>query len=594
MAIFSNPAHRPVRPSVQVTIDDSRLGASSSDSQKAVVVFGSANGGVPGTLYTVKSYPQAKSIFRGGELLDFIETAWNPSDDYRGAGVIYAMRVENATPATLIKGNVKFTSTLYGQGANKVMVRLEENDLTNTQRLVAQDASTNSVETYDNLGAIMDVQYTGIEAAAQVAIANHQMTIQVGPANDMTAVMTYPLEGGNFDNVGQIVSDINSHIGFSAELKPYGDKNIQSKYLDETTGVDIKHGPATLTSLIGDMIYQTQYSNILNVSLVTDETPDVAVSGVTPTTVTFDEVAQSSPVTTLGNFPNTALSGGSNGSVPGSWASFFNELALDDAPRAYYLVALTPNQAIHAELTAFAQSQSDAGYDMRAVVGGALGESFQKVLARQAALYSGRAVEVGFDAVRRMADGRILTMPAYMATAFVAGLASGLPVGEPITHKTISVDSLVRPYTSDQLDQLHANGVVGAEKIRNLGGSSFRIVSDVTTKNDQNDPVTSQLGLGEIADFLAMALRERLDSQFIGTAIRAQSEDRMKMVVESFFLEEKNAGMIESYSPDDINVAIVGDTANISAVVVPARGLNYIEVGLIFANNDSSTASAQY
>ena len=117
------------RPHTKVIVDTTALGANSSTSQKAVVVFGSAQGGKPGEFYKLTSYAQAKSIFKGGELLDFIEIAWHPSDVVQGAGIIYAMRVDSANQATLTQGNVLFRSYQYGSGANSVSIKLEDGTL---------------------------------------------------------------------------------------------------------------------------------------------------------------------------------------------------------------------------------------------------------------------------------------------------------------------------------------------------------------------------------------------------------------------------------------------------------------------------------
>ena len=583
MAFYAYPNEQLERPHTQVIVDDSQIGSTSSDSQKAVVVMGSANGGKPGVLYAVTSFPQAKNIFRGGEILDFIEAAWNPSESVQGAGTIYAMRVENATQGTLEKGAVSFKSVLYGKDANKVSLKLEDNDLTKTRRLTIISASDNVREVYDNLGPIFNVTYKGTEPSALATITDKTLTIKVGVASSEITVMEYTLSGSTFDKVSSIITDINAHADFSASFIPYGSKNIDSAYLDPIVGGDLKaDGGFTATGLVGDLILNTAYSQLISVGVANVTIPDLKVSGQTADSVTLTQVKQADQVLTLKNFATTNLVGGSNGFVPNTWAPFFHLLGNDDAPRAYYVVTLTPNQAIHAELSAFVNEQSNSGYAMRGIVGGSLGESLAQTMARQTSLYNPRMVLVGFDAELTMTDGRSQAFPAYMATALVAGLASGQPVAEPITYKQLRITKLLRDYDSNQLNQLHVSGVIGAEKVRNIGSTSFRIVSDVTTYNNPDVPVKSELSLGEETDFLGMQLRERLDNLYIGTKVQATSADRMKMSVASFLLEKVNDATIEGYTTDDISVVIIGDRAEISFVVNPSRGLNRINASIIY------------
>lgn len=555
MALIVYPNNKTSRPHTTVTIDDSKIGSTSAPSDKALVVFGSANGGKPGVLYSLSSYSQARSIFQGGELLDFIEMAWDPSSTNNGAGTIYAMRVEEATQAKLTRGPFDFVSNLYGAGANNIRVSLEDNKLTKSKRLSFKQGNTGEV--YDHLGNIFNLQYTGVEGGATVTIADKEMVIKAGPSEATVEVMRYPLkEGGGYETISQIIADINAHEGFTASYIGYGDKNIKSKYLDEVSDIDIKTA-YVVKSLVGDILRQTEFSAIIDVQL--NDTEEALV-----------------------NFPETALIGGSNGVVPTSWADRFQLLALDDSPRAYYVVALTPEASIHSELGSFVNEQTEAGFPLRAIVGGAKGETYAQTVARQESLNNPRVALVGFDAEVRMGDGRTVVQPAYMATAFIAGLASGLPIAEPVTFKDIKVASLTRKLTSDQLDSLTSAGVICAEKARYNTGSTFRLVSNVTTANTPDNPVRSEMALGEETDFLGMELTELFDKKFIGTKTLVSSASAIKMEIQAFLLTKKNAGEIQDYDANNISVVIFEDRADITFVVMPARGLNHISVGIVY------------
>ncbi len=544
------------RPHTRVIVDTTALGANSSTSQKAIVVFGSAQGGQPGEFYKLTSYAQAKSIFKGGELLDFIEIAWNPSEVVQGAGIIYAMRVDSATQATLTKGNVIFNSYQYGSGANSVSIKLEDGTLKGSYKLTAYDNASMSTEVYDNLGVIFQISTTSkAPAFATVEVTSGNLIIKQGTdTGHAVAIANISLK--DVASVNALVTQLSLIDGIQAQIVPYGDKNVKPATITDMKPVDIKAGTANVNALAGDIANQLQYS-----SLVTAKVQSLGAP--------------------IEKFDMTALAGGTNGTVPPSWLSFFNKLRTEDIPYAYYVVPLSPTQTIHSELSSVITDLTTSGYPMRAIVGGALGETIQYTLTRKSVLYSSRVTLVGDDYQVKMADNRILSLPAYMATAFVAGIASGLPQGVAITYKTLRIIKSLRSYTSDQLDQMYNSGVVVAEKVRNVT-TSFRFIGDPTTMNDVNDPVSSKMSLGESTDFLVTELRTNLDNSFIGTSSSSTTANDVKVAVSSFLLVKKNANEIQDYDSSDIVASLLGNTINVAFTVIPAREVEKIIVTMTY------------
>lgn len=552
------------RPHTKVIVDTTALGANSSSSQKAVVVFGSAQGGKPGEFYKLTSYAQAKSIFKGGEILDFIEVAWNPSDVVTGAGIIYAMRVDSATQATMSKGNMLFSSYQYGSGANSVSIKLEGGTVEGTHKLTAYDSSSAATEVYDNLGIIFQVSATDSPAFETVEVTSGNLIIKKGADTESASVVAN-IALKNVKSVNALVTQLSMLDGIQSQILPYGDKNIDPKYITDMEPVDIKSGVANISGLSGDIANQLQYS-----SLVTAKVQD----------------GSSSPID---NFEMDTLVGGTDGTVPATWTPFFDKLRTEDIPYAYYVVPLTPNQPIHSELSAVISDLTTSGYPMRMVVGGSLGETIQYTLTRKSSLYSSRVTLLGDDYQVKMSDGRIVAFPAYMSTAFVVGVASGLPQGVAITYKTIRILKSLRSYTSDQLDQMYNSGIVVAEKVRNLASTSFRFVGDPTTMNDVNDPVSSKMSLGEGTDFLVSELRTNLDNSFIGTSSSSTTANDVKIAVSSFLLVKKNAGEIQNYDSSDIVASLLGNTINVAFTVIPSREVEKIIVNMTY-NTEAQTA----
>ena len=580
MTLEAYPNDARTRPHTTVAVDASALGATSSGSNKGIVVFGSAEGGVPGALYRLTSFPQARAAFKGGELLDWIEAAWNPSDTEAGAGTIYAMRVDSAKQASLTVGNLVVKSAQYGANANQVNVKMEAGSIANSLKFTAIDANTSTQEVYDNLGPIFELQYTGAGKAASAKVADGKFTVTV----DGVDVFNADLGNKLVETVDKLVDQINQQADLVATMVPYGDKSIKSSLLDDATVADVKNSPALFLSVIGDLILQTNAGSNL-VVIEKKKSDGVSLKAtVSSNVLTLTEVDTSVGNVVVEPFPLVTLSGGTNGTIPNSWTKFFTAFANEDAADAYYAVAVTPSQTIHAELGQFVSEMSASGYPLRAIVGGSLGEPAQKTFTRRAILNNSRVGLVGFDARVAMGDGRTVVFPAYMATAFVAGIASGLDVSEPVTFKHPRILELTRQFTSDQLDQFDANGIITVERVRGANTASFRIVSDRTTKSASSDPVATSMSLGETTDFLANGLREFLDNRFIGTRTTSSTAVDIKTAVSLYLGTAQLNGSVVTYDPSNIAVVVRGDHAEISFTATPSQGLRTIKVGIVYDN----------
>jgi len=559
MTINKYPTWEQTRPHTSVTVNSDALSTATEGSEKALVVFGSAEGGEPGQLYRLNSLPQARDIFIGGDLMDWIELAWSPSTTSEGAGVIYAMRVDNAKQATLKVPGLSITSVQYGEIANQVSVALRQNTTSSNMTLEVINGATGRRESYENLGELFSLSYTGSAAKAATAeVKNGVLTVTV----DDTPYASFTLgDNGIYKTIGQLGTAINADENLTATLSIYANKAIETKYMFDKELGNILKTPVTVTSVLGAMVLRTAYSDMINVE--------------------GNGKADVEP------FTQTQLTGGSNGTVPESWAPLFAKFMEEDAAFAYYLVPLTPDEDIHKELRKFVEEASASGYPLRAIIGGGFEVPFNELRQRRANIASPRISMVGFSSNVRMSDGRLLLAPPYMSTAFVGGIASGLPNGEPVTFKNIRVESLATfstPYTSDELDILYDEGIITAEKSRNRANSTFRISSDVTTTNETEDAVSRSMALGEVTDFLGNGLRIELDDTFIGSRTTLATASDIKTAVSQYLGIAQNNGEIVDYDPADISVVVIGDQAQVNFSVVPTRSLNTIKVGISYRN----------
>ena len=269
MAIEQYPRKSVARPHTEINVDTSGIGGSSSGSEKILMLVGSAKGGKPNEVYRVRNYPQAKSIFRSGDLLDAIELAWNPSPDVPGAGDILAMRVDEAKNSSLTKGALKFTSELYGTESKEIQVALEDNELTKTKRLRLVFSKDRYNKVFDNLGKIFSINYTGEEEAATFTIEEDSVTknankliLKAGTSGALVTVREYELGSGAFTDANVLISDINNLPDFEAKFFPIGDKNVPTATFEKEADVNIKNKKDAFEKITGYKVYVDNNSHL--------------------------------------------------------------------------------------------------------------------------------------------------------------------------------------------------------------------------------------------------------------------------------------------------------------------------------------------
>ena len=570
MAISRFPVNAKQRPSTSIEVNTDALNGSSSDSDKALMIIGQANGGQPGVVYEVKNYAIAKQIFRSGDLLDAIEVALNPSSSNYSAGTILAQRVGSAKQASLINKGLTIVSQQYANDANQVQVALRNNTLTNAFDLQVVSQVDKYNYTYSSIGTLFNVSYNGSAKYASIEIdvdsvptdsSNGQATMMILKAGldkaSATVAAQFQLGMGLYSNVGELVSYINTIDGFTAEYANSGNKTkVETKYLDAIPEKQLINGGVNVTSLGGDIINSVMYDEVIS--------------------ATYDPAKGEPVVQTL-----SALTGGSDGEIPTTWATEIANFRDEDG---YYLVPLTDNEAIHAEAVAFANDRTNNGTPTRVILGGGTNETLKQSTVRASQLRDKRTLLIANSGTRLMNDGTTKSLPAYVVAAMIGGLASGVPVGDSIMNKSLDLLNVDQKFTSDELDLLDIQGVVALEYVRNRSNLIFRVTDDITTYADTEDPVAGIQSAGEASDFFVVDLREMLDSTFLGQRIAVGAAKEIKTAIIAFLTSEQSVGTIMAFDESDISVTINGNEASISLTIVPSLVLRKIKVNVIYTN----------
>lgn len=582
MSIKTSPARSSIRPNVSVTTNTNGLNSSANNTDKQLMLVGMAQGGEPGAVYEITTMEQAKNIFRGGDLLDAIEVALTPNSTQH-SGTILAERVGHATQAQYKNKGLVLTSKIYSVDANNIQTSLQKNTLNDTYTLTVSFVEDSHYKTYTNLGKIMGISYTGTQNYADVTIVSDVATgsdtdkhtnqatkliLRTGADKDSAAlVKEFPLGIGIYKKVNKLIQDINAVSGFSASYFYTGNKNIDTKYLDAIDQLEISKdatAPTYLTSLGGDIVN----------TLANED--DSAVSAV------YNQ-ADGEPDT----YDTTNLAGGSSSDIsPSSWVDYFQNMS---TVPGFYLVPLTSDITIQKEATAFCADRVKEGDPKSVVVGGGINDSINATIQRSNLLRTteARVGVIANSGTRLMRNGVVQDLPAYLIAAQVGGLLTGLPIGESITFKQLDLLDVDQKFTKEQLDLLDMSGCISIEYVRERNSQVFRITDDVTTARANSistDPVETELGTGEAADFLSTNLRTELEETYIGTSTTLSSAADIKAAIISFLQQEQNNGIVEDYRESDIHVSVIEETADIVINCVLARTLKTITVSLNFVD----------
>lgn len=585
------PVGNMYRPHVETDYNDDSLSNQSGDSDKNIFLIGSATDGNPNEVVEVNSLDQAKGIFGSGDLVNAMELIWNPANNQtQRGGTVYALRVEDAKPAKLDKGKFNFTSKVFGDNANQIFVAYDKDAVSGAKRLEVKYPVKNYDKVYTNIGEVFSVAYVGSKSVAQVEIKAlsdsgqaGKVIVSVGDSKDeLSEIATYDLSSNSYAKLYQVADSISSLPGFKVITNPSA-TSIDSKYLDVQTisletqaeitstpvpgGTDVKVNDAKIAyspvySIGGDLATKLRNDPYISVAIKNDaEYPE--------------------------EFSDTPLSGGSTGNIPVSWADKFKAVL---GHNVYYIVPLTEQENVQAELKEFCNEEHAFGYNYRGFVGGGFGESVADMISRRVHLNSDRIGLVPFSGYYASLNGQKKHIPGYLMAAFVAGIASSVSIGKSITNKYLGLVSLDQNFTGAELDTLDANGVIAIEHVVNRNASGgYKIVEDVSTSNSTNEPVKALMSLGELTDFLFDDLRIFLDKNYIGANLSINSADLIKSNVVSFLDTKKRDGLIVDFNESDVNVSLDGQNAYIIFAVSPSLELRNIIAKGVYNSYSAAT-----
>jgi hypothetical protein len=513
-------------------------------------VVGTADAGESGKVQWFTSADEARKKLSGGDLPLALEMMFSPAPEGGGGASLVGVIVANTTVrSSFTGGGLTVTSKEYGEGGNRAQFKLEDGTLAGSKKFTAYRWDTEQMEVFDNLGAIMKVQYTGTAAFAGLTVtvsAGKAVTLEIKVGVDQASAVTdvsLDLTNSRFSTVDLVIKYLNSLSNYDASYVDYKNSDLPSSKLDAVSNSPIKAG-GIVKGVEGDVEFQLgRYSTLV----------DVDVTGTLTNTTDF-----------------VYLSGGSKGTTPSSWAPYFDTIKKNFSD---ILVVLSASEPIHAEAAAHVAQMELRNQKQVLFTGGDVAETTDRTKQRAAMLNSSRVV-LAYPGVyhKSFNEGKSALAP-YFTSAMLAGRVAGVDASEPITFDYFNLVALERDLVAGdpEIDDLNTSGVATLERVQNGG---IRLVQGVTTYIGTNNTLYREISVRRGADKLASTLRKAMEDAFVGKKGLRATTSAVETKAISVLEKAKMDGEILDYR--NIVVRFVDTIVYVDYEVAPIEPINFV------------------
>lgn len=547
-----------------------------SDTAKVIALIGECTGGEPGVVQFFTEPTAARKVLKSGELLKACEKAWNPVSKSKtgvkldGANLIACIRSNEATKSNTTINDGQLVISSKDWGANTAFqVKLQDGTVKGSKKLVTYDQVNGTYETIDNIGALFTLKYTGSQKYAEVNIQPSDdgysyLTTKVGEdAGTATEDIKIKLDRIKIKSIKTLIGEIQAYENYQLVIPGNYNPRLKVTDLDEVSALDITSAQP-ITAVYADM-----KSKLENSSQLIELTSFDASKG------------------KIENFDYITLEGGTEGVSPASWVKFFDALSNYDI---FYIVPLTGDKAIHAELIAHINELSGSmGRERRCVLGGNIGETLLETIDRSKTAAFDR-VQVVYGGFWDYDSNNELTLyPPYILAAQHAGRAAYLEDGEPATHDVYRMAAPEYKLERNEITQLLQNGVLAFEFVLGKTGTSqsyVRLVQDLTTDVLSTDTVHTERATGALADSINKQIREELDDLLTGRKTTSSDLTSAKNRIISILDDRKRKNQIIDYK--DVYVTKSGTVTEVDFSVAPAEPNNFTLITAHYYSQDIS------
>lgn len=548
------------QPGVAVAVDDSELRRVEISSPGRLGILGISTGGVPGVVLDYQTPSRARAELRDGPLLEAVDRAFDPSTQQSGASTIAAIRVGAPTQSALaLEDSVSTTvinllSADYGLHNNFIEVQITAGTTVGKNVNVRKDNQVTFGE--DLFNESFTLMYTGATTSAAVTVAfnvdHRELTTDIDGGGGLT------IDLSEFSSIRELVNFLNSQTGYTAVIITLRPDDEDPSDLDHITAVDIDTIAGSVTATLKEII---DWFN-------SDESPFVEATRVIAEGTLPDDI------------PYTFMTGATEPAItPTDWQNAFDLLGEIDV--SIFTVA-TGEIGIHTMGDTHAKFYSTFGKSERIqIVGAALGDTdVSDLLDRAQILNSDRTGLVAQGVIDFDRNRQIVTVPAYIVAAGVAGMFQGAPIGLPMTHKFVRAIGLETHYRSSELDTLLQGGVIPLEFKQGVG---YWIVHSRFTWliNPLFNHVEISTALA--VDTVKRTLRDALETEIVGQKATKDILNRVNSLVDSECRVLERGEIIVGDPPlnpayKNIVSELDGDRISVSLEVSPVLPVNYVTV----------------
>ena len=335
------------------------------------IMIGTADSGEAGKVMWYSDSTSLKNDLVAGDLVTASELLFSPIPEGGGGASVVGVIVANpTTQASISKTGLKVSAKRFGEAGNRIQTKLENGTIAGSKKLTSQRWDTGEIEVFDNLGAILMIQYTGPQVYADVTVtvttgSATKLETKIGAAVGTAVVdLSLDLTTERFTTIEDIAKYIGSMSGYSVSYVDYNaTASMPVGKLDAMVATPITASPVPLLGVQGGIVTQvTAQSQMVKA--------EVNAGAVT-------------------NYAYSYLTGGGKGTTPTSWATHFDTIKKEFSD---ILVVLSGSQAIHAEALSHVQQMENRQQKQMLFTGGVAGETVAQAKARAVTLNSARAV----------------------------------------------------------------------------------------------------------------------------------------------------------------------------------------------------------
>lgn len=444
----------------------------------------------------------------------------------------------------------------WGKSGNAISHSQSDGTISGTKKFTVYDSATDVYETYNNLGLAFSIQYTGSEQYAAISVISNgegkaiKLQTYIGTDKDNCVVdLDMDLSTKSYKNIKALVTAISAYDNYNVSLSEYVNTNLlvtDLDFCDRQSITETKKMTAYVMDLQNKLDRGSKFCEITDINR---------------------------EVITMGNYPLTQLSGGSEGTSPSSWEKYFKMLGRYPV---YYITPLTDDMSIIAECLSHCNEMTETfGRERRMVCGGGnrLSVADAKDAAKKINASRAQYVYPGFYDLND--EGELELYPAYILAAQHAGRAAFLPDGEAATHDVYRMAACEYEIDPTDTKELIGAGVVTFNLVMAddvYSSSSIIMVQDLTTNTDSENPLDTERAVGAIADGINKDIRNSIEYVATGkkgglglvTSIKTKTIGVLekKLKKEEVIVAYKDVSVIRSNGVTTVEYSVATTTPN--------------------------------